>query len=331
LIFDAAGNLYGTTSGGGVHGFGTAYELSPSAGGAWTFTVLHQFLYNTAGGVDGAYPRGSLVFDAAGNLYGTTLWGGTGPCTSEANLVGCGTVFELIPLGGGSWGEKTLHSFGNGTDGTFPDAGLTIDAAGNLYGVTYLGGTGPCMLGGNPGCGIVYELSPGTGGDWAEKLLHQFNGTDGEAPVGSVIFDAKGNLYGATFSGGANGWGTVFELTSNAGKWGKWGEKVLHSFNESGSNGASPYSGVAMDAAGNLYGTTSAYGQGGYGNVYELTPSASGHWTEKVLRSFGSTIHSIAYGMTPLDSLTIDGSGNLYGTTSAGGAYNGGTVFEIKP
>jgi len=126
LIFDRAGNLYGLANGGGAYGYGTVFELTPGAGGVWTATVLHDFSY---GDTDGSFPSGSLIFDAAGNLYGTTSWGGTGPCLSQFNLVGCGTVFELSPKTGGGWSEKVLHSFGHGTDGTFPVAGLAFDAA----------------------------------------------------------------------------------------------------------------------------------------------------------------------------------------------------------
>jgi uncharacterized repeat protein (TIGR03803 family) len=323
LIFDAAGNLYGMATGGGAYGYGTVFELTPSAGGGWTATVLHDFAY---GGTDGAYPSGGLIFDAAGNLYGTTNWGGTGPCTSEGNLVGCGTVFELSPKAGGVWAERVLHSFGHGTDGTFPVAGLVSDATGNLYGVAYEGGTGPCSRTGNPGCGIVFELTPKAGGGWAEKVLHHFNLTDGGWPVGSLIFDAAGNLYGMTNGGGAHDWGTAFELMHRAG--GGWAEKILHNFDESGSSGASPYAGLIFDSAGSLYGTTSAYGAGGYGTAFELKPTAAGGWTEKVLHDFSGSPKN---GTSPLDSLIFDAAGNLYGTTSGGGTSGWGTVFEIRP
>ncbi len=323
LVFDAAGNLYGMANGGGAYGYGTVFELTPSAGGVWTATVLHDFSY---GGTDGYLPAGNLIFDAAGNLYGTTNWGGTGPCTSEADLVGCGTVFELSPKAGGGWSEKVLHSFGHGTDGTFPVAGLVFDAAGNLYGVTYEGGTGSCMRGGNPGCGIVFELTPETGGHWGERVLHNFAGTDGSWPVGSVILDAAGSLYGMTNGGGMIGWGTAYELIHRAG--GGWGDKVLYNFNETGSSGASPYSGLIFDAAGNLYGTTEAYGAGGYGTAFKLTPTKAGRWTETTLHGFGSNFQD---GIVPVDSLIFDAAGNLYGTTSAGGTSSLGTVFEITP
>jgi uncharacterized repeat protein (TIGR03803 family) len=324
LIFDRAGNLYGL-GGGGAYGYGTVFELSPGAGGVWTLTVLHDFSY---GGIDGSGPTGSLIFDGAGNLYGTTGWGGTGSCTSEFNLVGCGTVFELSPKAGGVWSEKVLHSFGHGTDGTLPVAGLVFDAAGNLYGVTYEGGTGSCLRGGNPGCGTVFELTPAAGGHWSEKILHNFadGPTDGAWPVGSLIFDAAGNLYGMTNGGGAFSWGTAYELMHRAG--GGWADRVLYHFNEYGSSGASPYSGLIFDAAGNLYGTTEAYGGGGAGTAFKLTLTKAGHWTETTLHGFGSTFQD---GILPVDSLIFDAAGNLYGTTEAGGTSTWGTVFEITP
>jgi uncharacterized repeat protein (TIGR03803 family) len=322
LIFDKAGNLYGV-GGGGAYGDGTVFELSPSSGGVWTITVLHDFSY---GGTDGFSPTGSLTFDAAGNLYGTTGWGGTGPCTSEFDLVGCGTVFELSPQAGGGWSEKVLHSFGNGTDGTFPTAGLVFDAAGNLYGVTYEGGTGSCLRGGNAGCGTVFELTSKGDGHWDEKVLHNFTGTDGSWPVGSLVLDAAGNLYGMTNGGGRAGWGTAYELKH--GPKGVWGEKILYSFSQNGSSGAAPYSGLIFDVAGNLYGTTSAYGKGGYGTAFKLAPTSTGRWTETTLHNFGSGRRD---GNIPLDSLIFDATGNLYGTTSSGGSSVWGTVFQIKP
>jgi uncharacterized repeat protein (TIGR03803 family) len=321
LTFDAAGNLYGTGSG-GTYGFGTVWELRPNTGAEWTLTVLYNFAY---GGNDGYAPTGSLIFDGAGNLYGVTDWGGTGQCLSEADLVGCGTVFELSPKSGGGWSEKVLHSFGLGTDGTFPVGGLVFDAAGNLYGVTYEGGTGSCLRTGYAGCGIVFELLPEAGGHWTERMLHHFNLTDGGWPVGSLIFDASGNLYGMTNGGGAYDWGTAYELMP--GPAGGWGEKILHNFNQSGVSGASPYAGLIFDSSGNLYGTTLAYGAGGSGTAFELRPTASGPWTEWVLHAFGSEPRD---GLNPVDSLIFDTAGNLYGTTDAGGTSSYGTVFEIK-
>jgi uncharacterized repeat protein (TIGR03803 family) len=325
LIFDSAGNLYGTTSFGGIYGGGTVFELTPTADGGWTEKVLHNFSNN---GSDGFWPTGGLAFDAAGNLYGTTYLGGSYYCYGGYK---CGTVFELTRTTGGDWTEKVLHSF-NGTDGSYVQAGLIIDSAGNLYGTTYGGGT--------YGDGTVFELTPNShvaDRGWTEKVLHNFNndGTDGVYPYAGLIIDASGNLYGTTSYGGTydcyddDGYhcGTVFELTPMAG--GVWKEKVLHSFGN-GTDAAYPYGGLAFDAAGNLYGTT--YGGGTYsdGTVFELTPNshvADGGWTEEVLHSFGTGTDA-AY---PHGGLIIDAAGNLYGMTYRGGFYGYGTVFELTP
>jgi uncharacterized repeat protein (TIGR03803 family) len=322
LTFDADGNLYGMANGGGAYGYGTVFELKPGAAG-WSAMVLHNFSY---GGTDGAGPSGRLILDAKGNLYGTTTTGGTGPCISEASLVGCGTVFELSPKAGGGWTERVLYNFGHGTDGSYPVAALVFDATGNLYGVTYEGGTGSCLRGGNPGCGIVFELTPEAGGRWGEKILHNFAGppTDGGWPVGNLIFDATGNLYGMTNGGGAFFWGTAYELMHREG--GGWGEKILYNFNQTGSSGASPYAGLIFDAAGNLYGTTLAYGAGGFGTAFKLSPTGAGRWTETTLHGFGTSFQD---GLNPVDSLVFDAAGNLYGTTEGGGSSTWGTVFEI--
>ena len=368
LIFDAAGNLYGTTTYGGgsecsTGTCGAVFELSPSGNGTWTETLLHRFSND---GADGQLPYASLVLDAAGNLYGTTIGGG---------VYGGGTVFQLAPGANGSWKEKVLHSF-NGTDGWGPVASLVLDATGNLYSTT--GG------GGAYGDGVAFRLTPNSDGSWKEKVLHNFNGTDGWGPAASLIFDAAGNLYGATTYGGSSGCsagcGTVFELTSGAS--GKWNEKVLHMFEGNGRDGYRP-SVVIFDSAGNLYGTTGEGGAYGYGTVFQLAPGTKGGWTEKLLRSFHHRRYPVAglifdaagnlYGTTiqgggsgcldqgcgtvfrfapeiagkwtykvlfsfngengwlPLDSLILDAAGNLYGTTEFGGTDGAGTVFELTP
>jgi uncharacterized repeat protein (TIGR03803 family) len=168
LISDGAGNLYGTTIGGGAYNWGTVFELSPAAGGGWTEKVL----YNFASVPDGANPYWWLIFDAAGNLYGTTFAGGTH---------NGGAVFELSPAAGGTWTEKVLYSFGNGAmDADAPQAGLIFDAAGNLYGTTEYGGTYYY--------GTVFELSPNGSGGWTEQVLHSFgNGADGARPFAGLI------------------------------------------------------------------------------------------------------------------------------------------------
>ena len=321
LILDKNGNLYGTTSGGGAYGYGTVFELTRSphaAGGGWTEKVLHSFAFGT----DGAEPSDGLTFDAAGNLYGTTSMGGA---------YDYGMLFELTPTGEG-WTEQVLHNFNNdGADGAYPDASLIFDAAGNLYGTTLMGGTYyNCQPGTPVGCGTVFELTPQADGSWVEHVLHSFGyGGDGALPTVGLVFDAAGNLYGTTEKGGPGNNGTVFELTrSPHAAGGSWTEKVLHSFGD-GTDGAHPQTGLTFDAAGNLYGTTSMGGAYGYGTMFELTPTGEG-WTEQVLHNFNN---DGADGVFPEASLIIDAAGNLYGTTVNGGTYGypGGTAFEIIP
>lgn len=222
-----------------------------------------QVLYNFKGGSDGAEPDASLVFDGAGNLYGTTYYGG-------AN--GSGTVFELTPSKAG-WTETVLHSF-TGSDGALPSAGLILDGGGNLYGTTQAGGAA--------GFGVVFELSPSRAG-WTETVLYSFTGgNDGRGPVGGVVFDSGGNLYGTTSGGGYPiGGGTVFELTPSGGGW---TENILYAFNASNGapNGSGLHAGVVFDRAGNLYGTTVFGGTNYWGTIFELTPS-NGNWIETTL------------------------------------------------
>jgi uncharacterized repeat protein (TIGR03803 family) len=323
VIADAAGNLYGTTRFGGAYNYGVVFELSPKPGGGWADRVLHSFNND---GVDGNTCAAGLVIDAAGNLYGTTQRGGA---------YTYGVVFELSPGKGGAWTEKVLHSFGNGLDGQVPMAGLVMDAAGNLYGTTQYGGARAVAGIG----GTVFELSAKAGGGWVEKILHSFadNGRDGFETVTGVIFDGAGNLYGATIYGGAdmthciNGCGTVFELTPRTGEG--WAESILHNFAGGNADGAGLFGGLVIDAAGNLYGTTyeggtgmCPYGAVTCGTVFELTPAASGTWSE-AMYSFDN-----ADGFSPLAGLILDASGNLYGTTIFGGAYReGGSAFELTP
>jgi uncharacterized repeat protein (TIGR03803 family) len=208
VIFDQAGNLYGTTVGGGTAGAGEVFKLSPNGSGRWTETVLYSFKY---GGTDGNTPMSGLIFDQAGNLYGTTAGGG-----ANGNY---GTVFELTPNGDGTWTETILHSF-DVSDGYEPYTGnLIFDQSGNLYGGTNLGG-----LYGN---GVVFQLTPNGDGTWTENVLYSF-GAEGSSPIASLIFDQKGNLYGTAFSGGTEGAGAAFQLTPNGG--GTWTENVLHWF-----------------------------------------------------------------------------------------------------
>jgi uncharacterized repeat protein (TIGR03803 family) len=322
LTLDGEGNLFGTTEAGGEYDFyGTVFELKRTADG-WKEQVLYSF----ADGNDGAEPHGGVVFDAAGNLYGTTLYGGT---------ENAGTVFELTPDGNGMWSEKLLHTFGYGTDGVAPYAGLTIDADGNLYGTTAVGGTHER--------GTVFELTPGANGTWTEKVLHSFSepGYYESGPFGGLLIDAAGNLYGMTYGGGISsdncdptmvGCGRVFELTPAPN--GKWTEKTILLFN--GKSGSNPWAGVVLDNAGNVYGTTYLGGAGqcqdGYGKVvgcgvvFSLTPSKNGNWTETVLHGFDNNGFD---GFDAFAGLALDAAGNLYGTTSSGGTRGTGTVFKV--
>jgi len=303
LIRDTTGNLYGTTVAGGVNNMGTVFELSH---GTWAEKILYTF----TGGVDGGSPAAALIFDSSGNLYGTTVFGGA--------KGGYGTVFELTPGAGGAWTETVLHSFSdNHTDGYYPFAGVIFDPAGNLYGATSGGG-----IYGNTG--TVFQLTPGAGG-WAETLLYGFEGHDGSQPYGSLILDTAGNLYGTTSMGGHKPCcdaGTAFELTPGAGGW---TETLLYSFERGDfNNGDEPYAGLIFDASGNLYGTTSeggAYpkpcGGAGCGTVFRLTPRAGGGWKQTEIHSFGHGTD----GLIPEANLIFGASGNLYGTTTMGGAY----------
>jgi uncharacterized repeat protein (TIGR03803 family) len=330
LVFDNAGNLYGTAVRGGSHGVGVVFELSPHSG-AWKETVLYTF----AGLADGAGPSAGVIFDTAGNLYGTTVGGG--------DAVGNGgTVFTLTHTSGG-WKESVLHSFPflcghqSCSDGAFPEAGLMFDAKGNLYGTTFGGGGTDCTnnQGDLIGCGTVFELTPSSNG-WTEKVLYSFTGgKDGGFPLATLVRDAALNLYGTSQNGGGscNGGfcGNVFRLTQSSS--GQWEETVIHNFQ--GNDGATPQSGLFMDGAGNLFGTTSsgtrccsAPPKRGpcCGTVYELTPGAKGAWKETVLHNFTGGND----GLGPVGGVIVDAAGNLFGTTSSG-ARGYGVVFEIKP
>ncbi|HZW92989.1 MAG TPA: choice-of-anchor tandem repeat GloVer-containing protein [Candidatus Eremiobacteraceae bacterium] len=331
MILDGSGNLYGTTFYGGAfacgNGCGTVFELTPVSGG-WQETVLHEFT-----GKNGSLPWASLVSDGT-NLYGTTWQGGT---LSDCGGNGCGVVFKLSPSSTG-WHETVLHIFSGGKDGANPRAGLILDASGNLYGTTSQGGIA-ADCGGN-GCGVVFELSPFSGGGWAEKELHSFTGgSDGAQPWAGLIFDTDGNLYGTTSAGGSSGTGVVFELKPASG--GGWKEAVLHTFS-SVAKGLTPAAGVIFDPHGNLYGTTSGGGittgdcsPTGCGVVFKLSPDVStGGWAETVIHVFQGTRD----GAFPDAGVILDSAGNLYGTTQQGGLLTGGcdanrcgVVFEFSP
>jgi uncharacterized repeat protein (TIGR03803 family) len=336
LILDSSGNLYGTTVYGGAAGDGTVFQV---AAGSGTITTLASF--NLAGGTN---PRGALIMDGSGNLYGTTQFGGAFGTSSDD-----GTVFELAQ---GSGTITTLASF-NPTVGSHPLAGLVMDGSGNLYGTTFDGGAS--------GYGTVFELAQGSG---AITTLASFDSTDGANPHAPLVLDSSGNLYGTTYGGGRIGHGTVFELATGSGTIttlalianypvaglvmdgsgnlygtgsgsgpifsspgtvfevakgaGGFTFTTLASFN--GTDGSDPQAGLVLDSSGNLYGTTAA-GGAGYGTAFEL---AQGTGTITTLASF-----VVPNGANPSANVIADSSGNLYGTTQNGGTFGYGTVFEV--
>jgi uncharacterized repeat protein (TIGR03803 family) len=332
LISDAAGNFYGVTYHGGIPvstlGLGTVFEMSPTAEGGWTTKLIYRFQL----GADGHWPVGGLVMDSSGNLYGMTQGGGTNLCQDGYDLFSCGTVFELSPNGSGGWSEKIIYNFSE-KDGFYPQWGLILDSAGNLYGTTAFGGS---KQNENKGVGTVFELRP-SGEGWTYRVLHSFHSgtTDGWVPSGPLVSDAAGNLYGETLFGGQaaigfqSGNGIIFGLIHTASGW---KEEILFDFgsDSSGASGVAPNGGLIFDSAGNLYGTTFYGGIGyGFGTVFELTPTNGGAWNETVLYSFLSNGDNAA---NPAAGSVMDSAGNLYGTTSWGGsAYRSGTVFELKP
>jgi uncharacterized repeat protein (TIGR03803 family) len=293
LVRDASGNLYGTSSAGGLSNNGVVYKLSA----ANYLTVVHKF----KGGKDGSNPQGLLLLDVAGNIYGTSSGGGTH---------GAGTVFKITGIT-----ETVLYSFVGQADGANPVAGLIADAAGNLYGTT--------TAGGSTGNGTVFKLSPPTklNPKWTEQVLCSFaGGTDGSTPVGAVALDASGNLYGTTSAGGYYGFGTVFQLTPGI----TWTENTLHNF-QNGADGGVPYAGLIADKSGNFYGAATEGGTNGGGTIFELTPS-NGVWNFAVIYSVPGWGISGSF-----RNVVLDGSGNLYATTHCDGDYNSGTIYELTP
>jgi uncharacterized repeat protein (TIGR03803 family) len=274
--------------------------------------VLHSF----TGGVDGANPEAGLIMDNSGNLFGTTWAGGR---------LGDGAVFKLSAATGGGYTESVLYSFMGGPDGMNPVAGLIMDGAGNLYGTT--------IMGGGTDKGVVFELSPATGGGYIESVLVSFNGigfstgSNGGNPEAGLILDSAGNLYGTTYEGDIDNAGLVFELSPSTG--GGYTESVLYGFNYTYSgitDGADVAGGLVMDSSGNLYGTTQAGGTHGFGIVFELVPG-SGGYTESILYNF----MGLSDGGGPQATLLMDSAGNLYGTANNGGSFGYGVAFELSP
>ena len=310
LVMDASSNLYGTTVQGGQFGSGTVFQLTPSSSG-W----IHKVLYDFQGGADGGEPYKGVTLDAHGDLYGTTVAGGlqVGPCIDT----GCGVVYKLTKSGQ-SWKQSIIHSFVGGSDGYGPGSRVTLDGVGNVYGTTPTGGT--------QGAGVVYQLQPATTGAWTERVIHTFTGgADGSGgSAGRLVLTRAGNVYGVCTTGGAFAAGTVFKLTPTPA--GEWYEITLYSFKGEPDSGF-PYGAIVSDQNGNLYGTTYYAGAHDRGSVYRLS-RRNGVWNESWIYSF----HGGTDGSGPISTLVADAAGNLYGTTSAGGAgCNCGTIFKLTP
>jgi uncharacterized repeat protein (TIGR03803 family) len=331
LTAGSGGVLYGDTvyGGGGTgcsSGCGVVYELLPSGSG-YAENVLHAF----QGGSDGAAPIGNLLADQSGALYGTTLdGGGAAACNSVYDGIGCGTVFKLTPSSSG-YTESVLYSFQAGNDGIGPAGTLIEDASGALYGTTEYGGAASACSSpsGNAGCGTVFKLTP-SGSGYTESILYAFQGgTDGSLPRSGLLARSTGALFGATQHGGANGGGTVYELTPSASGY---SERILFSFNGADGVGPSDLNGLYADSHGNLYGTALAGGKKcSCGTVFKLAPSGSGYAETTLYKFRGTRAHD---GTDPRGSLTADSSGMLYGTTFTGGLRKGhgyGIVFKISP
>ena len=293
---------------------------------AQTFSVVHSF----SGGAEGGGPAGGLAIDGGGNLYGAT----------EDGPLGYGGVYKL-KLANGT--ISPLYQFTGAADGAYPN-GVVIGPNGTLYGNAHGGGLQMCTgAGGNPGCGVVFNLRPPARActtalcPWAETAIYRFmpGGVDAANPAGDPVFDQSGVLYGATeFGGGVNcnggaGCGTVFKLVPSGDSW---TESVLYGFTRDGVNGFRTYAGVVLDKSGNLYGTnywgptTGCTSDVGCGTVYELTPSGSG-WTQKTLYP----LQGPSDGGHPIAGVIFDNSGNLYGATAEYGTGGGGTVFQLTP
>ena len=302
LVADPSGNLYGTTSSGGngacQGGCGTVFKLSRNPDGTWSETQLYSF----SGGQDGAFPNAGVVFDRSGNLYGATLHGGA---------TGDGTIFRLAPPSSmdGPWTETVLHNFLEDRDGGYCLGALTLDPSGNLYGAAFFGGP--------YSGGTVFQLAP-QGHSWTLNVLHAFKGTvDGIDPLGAVVLDKHGAVYGTTHDG------TVFRLRPPASGRNAWSLSVLYRFGSTAAVGA-----LLPGRPASLFGTTALGGANNDGTVFQLTPplQPGQPWTAVSLYEF----HGGNDGVYPLNGLVADGSGNLYGVTATGGLFNAGTVFRLS-
>jgi uncharacterized repeat protein (TIGR03803 family) len=301
VLFGPNGLLYGTTYGGGAEGQGTVFSLQPPATPCKSFSCpwTETLLYNFTGGADGGNPfLGDLAFDQAGNIYGTTAYGGSS---------GYGVVFKLTRSGSG-WTESVLWNFTCGDDGCNPYAGVIFDGAGNLYGTTDFGGSG--------GIGTVYELSPTQSG-WSETTLSSLPGATGTAS-GGLVMDAHGDLFGLT---GNIQPGCVYELTPENGGWSFAVLKVFNVYQFVG-----PLAAPTLDSRGNVYGPLPNGGDYEDGEIFKLT-RAGEQWIYSPLYQFENGDG----GVYPIGAVTFDPSGNLYGTTNSGGPYGAGVVWEITP
>jgi uncharacterized repeat protein (TIGR03803 family) len=317
LTYDSAGNLYGTTTTGSSNHSpldSDAFELTPNSDGSWTEGIIYTF----TGGPQGYAPQGTLIFDSAGNLYGTMSEGGI-----NGNS-GSGLVYELSPNGDGTWTDTVLYNLGS-DDGAYPGA-VIFGAAGNLYGIT-------TDDGGNTVGGTVFQLTPKEHGTWTFATLYNFCSLkycrDGGAPVGGLTFDSAGNLYGTTEEGGEYADGVVFELTPTT--KGLWNEKVLHQFVGGSYDGAVPLGGVTFDSNGRLYGTTLRGGRTegscdhGCGVVFKLVKDSQGVWHEGVIHKLSP---AAAF---PQAGLVFNGR-DLFGASFGNGnGANNGVVFEVVP
>jgi len=313
LIFDNHGNLYGTTQGGGSSSCscGTVFELSPNADGTWSEAVLYSF----KGGSDGANPVAGLVFGSAGDLFGTTADGGANVCDLQQN---CGTVFELSPVGDGKWAETVLYTFSQ-SSGDHPESSLIIDPRGNLYGTTSADG----LVSGC--CGTAFELTL-IGGHWQFSTIYVFQGGgEGSYPTAGLVLDDKGDLFGTLEGGGTEGgWGVVFKLRPGSGGLQQDMLYIFCSHNKCPEGGRP--SGIASDNRGYFYGTTYYWGESDCGTVFRVAEPRLG-WKETTLYAFEQ---GNGDGCEPTAGVTFGPDGNIYGTTSGGGANTYyGTIFEI--
>jgi uncharacterized repeat protein (TIGR03803 family) len=305
LTIDKQGNLYGSSAWGGATGNGAVYELRRTNSG-FVYSTLHSF----SDSPDGAFPWGGVTIAPDGTLYGTTASGG---------VRGYGTVFNVQPTcndGSCSWTESVLYRFKGSGDGRNPQAGVILDAKGNVYGTNVNGGGGKV--------GVVYEMSPSADG-WIYEVLYTFTGgQDGANPSSLLMFDRAGNLYGTAATGGSPGCGgfgcgTVYQLSPSGSAW---TENTLYSFLDE-DDGAEPTGGLVRDSAGNLYGSTCCGDRNG-GTVFEISASG-GNWV------FNLAYDLVGEGPGPQETLVRDAGGNLYGSSWGDGLYGQGAVFKLTP